>query len=55
MIADRLSAGGALLTLEVPLALSRALYAGRMKDSSLFEEMQQAIAENRRREDGDAQ
>jgi hypothetical protein len=53
LITDRLSAGATFLTLEVPLAPPHALYAGCMKAEPLFEQMQQAIAENRQREDAD--
>jgi hypothetical protein len=53
LIADRLKAGAVFLTLEVPLAPPHVLYAGCMKDDPLFEQMQQAIAENRQCEDAD--
>jgi hypothetical protein len=53
LIFDRISAGAELLALEVPLAHPLTLAMGAFKNDPFFDEMEQIIAENRRREDAE--
>ena len=53
LIRQRISAGAELMALEVPLAHPLSLTHGIMKNHPLADELQAAIAENRRREDAD--
>ena len=53
MIFKRLRAGGELFTMDLQLAPPQSLCAGSAKDNPFWDEFQQIIAENRRREDAE--
>jgi predicted RNase H-like HicB family nuclease len=54
LLKDRIAAGARIVPLEVPGADNPwRTFAGMFKDDPLYDEWQQAIAENRRRADAD--